>query len=334
MQDPSQPINAAAECGARVPDLVEEKVDSIEKLSRQWTMKEYLAYKERFAIRIEPQSAVVPKVSLDARAAQSLQTYLVETGYTAMRLGYLFGTVLPNKEVRVAAIWEPPQHGAPDHVALLEDPMTSPAAAHAMQVARALGLVRVGWLLTHRERAVPLTAGELLHAAQLMAVDGDASVTVTVVIKDDGSVAFEAFQCATVLAQLARKGYVEPKDGEDSVLALAASRKVFVDKKEVSEFDVHRVTVVVPIGSWDGPFTAGAFPIENRGVLEGQTVAQGLQLWVRAGKPLADFHFLLWLTQHLFTMDGEGAALVEAVKSQRKDEIDNWKMIVEQYAGL
>ncbi|KAL0841645.1 hypothetical protein ABMA28_015297 [Loxostege sticticalis] len=69
---------------------------------------------------------------------------------THQRLGYLYGQYEPHPDVplgiraRVAAIYEPPQTSSRDHVTLLPDPKEEVLE----ELARRLGLRRVGWLFT------------------------------------------------------------------------------------------------------------------------------------------------------------------------------------------
>ena len=105
-----------------------------------------------------------------------------------------------NAKVVVEAIYEPPQEADPEAAegfVILEDPDEE----NVENLAKMLGLQRVGWIVGHppREEGFQLSAAEIIMAAELQlesagGVEPTPFVTVRVTVDDDGNVVVEAFQ--------------------------------------------------------------------------------------------------------------------------------------------
>lgn len=248
-------------------------------------------------------------------------------------VGWLFGRV-EQSQVLVDAIYEPPQQNELAWVALLEDRHFNIVT----EMARHLDTTLVGWVFSHRARSPPLNPDECLFAADKQRTL-KFFTTVCSVLHEDGTVSFEAYQVSDVLCTLVDKKLVEVKDEKGS---LKTKKPVIVDKREVTEFDVHRIILPVPITQHSDRFII-SFPIENRFSTGPVNLSAFAAFWHgaaaerrRMSSIILDFHFLLFLVVNVFPLDSDGAALLQCVQNHASltdDDWETWKMILDGYAG-
>lgn len=329
-----------------------EAARDLKDIKKSWTMREYLAHRDKLAIKIDPQETPhCVRASVSHAAVDAFQQYIRQMQFRQMRFGWLYGRVLEDKSVMVEAIYEPVQIGKADGVSpdlADSDSDSSEEAARLESMAALLGLTRVGLVFTHRPRPVPLLASEALFAAEMQSKYDASFVTLVGVLKEDGLLSFEAYQASDKAVELVSQPSQPPMFSphkEDPCLVVA-SQKVVIDRKETQELDVHRILVAVPIVMHEGPFRV-AFPIENRADTEGLSSdpvrANNVLSAFLAGEQVAktpfgrlaaDFHFLLFVTKHFFPLDGDGAALCLAVAEGSTDSVEGFEMLLKSYAGL
>eukprot|EP00762_Andalucia_godoyi_P004567 ANDGO_05195.mRNA.1 NPL4-like protein len=302
----------------------------LNQIRRHWTMKEFIDFKEQFAIKVEPQKeSSVSKISFASQAANEFQAFIARNEYK-QRMGWLFGRVL-GREVFVDVIYEPPQQNSLSWVVLSDDPHFN----DVVQIASLLGMDLVGTVFSHRVRSPPLNNGECLFAASNQ-LQRKHFTTVCSVLHENASVSFEAYQVSDVLCSMVDQKIVEPSE---DVGVLKTKKPVVVDKREVSQFDVHRVILPVPISQHADSFRC-AFPVENRGVVNMNTFAAFWHGEMADGKKITsvirDFHLLLFLILNIFPIDSDGKALLGCLRDQEAladDDWMSWKMLLDGYAG-
>eukprot|EP01137_Pigoraptor_chileana_P006186 Opistho-2@50248 len=168
------------------------------------------------------------------------------------RLGYLYGKYAPHADVplgikaMVMAIYEPPQDTRADSLELLADPNEEAVD----QMAAALGLRRVGWIITDLEddgtgqgkvrykrhgESYFLTSAECIMAGDLQTKYPNAcalsrtgkfgSKFVSVIVSGhaDGGVGIEAYQVSNQCMALTRAGYLLPSRKDLSLGRIKAS---------------------------------------------------------------------------------------------------------------
>jgi hypothetical protein len=174
---------------------------------------------------------VASKLLVDSSAMDAFASRL-EAGQSVCAL--LFGRYdNGTRQVVAEALYQPdsPEPGAPYSVAAL----LGPDAARARKVAGYLGMVPVGWVLSHAPRQANLVGRDVLGAARLQAEAmeregreaGSGFVTLTVNVSSTG-VFVEAYQVSKQAVQMVADGLLREADqgagGEGGVMI--ASRSV------------------------------------------------------------------------------------------------------------
>ncbi|XP_008812661.3 NPL4-like protein [Phoenix dactylifera] len=295
-------------------------------------------------IRVSRQEAPhCTSASFDRDAAHAFQLYVAETlAFAVKRGGFLYGRVADGGAVAVDFIYEPPQQGTEETLALLRDPDEE---VHVEAIAAGLGMRRVGFVFTQavgRKRGTgeyTMSGREVLQAAEIQA-EGAIPEWVTAVVKlevaEDGAadVHFEAFQLSDTCVRLFKEGWFMTEFGEDDDPRLSRMKKdVVVGVKDVREVDNDFFLVPVKISDHQG-LLSSSFPIQNRIT----TVAlRSLKNHMDRTKHLpfvkriSDFHLLLLLSRFL-DVNADVPALAECVQRQATVP-EGYQLLIESLAA-
>lgn len=171
----------------------------------------------KFEFKIKRQEkAFCTKVSMEAENGNSFQSYMRVLGFAQCRMGYLYGYFQEeDNSVKVEAMYEPPQECSPTSFTILDDPH----AEKVEELAKILGLKKVGWIFAHppREEHFLFSQDEVVMAAvgQLEEAQGlkeTPFVTVRVSIDTEGQVHYDAFQVYQLMQLNYQEGGVIEKE--------------------------------------------------------------------------------------------------------------------------
>lgn len=209
-------------------------------------------------------------------------------------------------------------------------------------VAALLGMERVGWVVSHDgTRDYPLSAKEILRAAELQAKYGDHFVTLTCFHNERGETEYEAFQVSKQCVELWSKGILKPHDTDPELVV--TTKPVEIQRKRANEIEGLLLITNVAIAGYASTLRVG-YPIENRGPIEffpeyrrGRDVAKKYLLQdaskVKFYEKLSDFHFLLWLTDHL-DVKSDFPIICAAVREQDDELCQNYKFLINSLVGI
>ena len=194
-------------------------------------------------------------VSFDRDSAHAFQHYVNETlAFGVKRCGFMYGTVSETGKVEVDFIYEPPQQGTEENLAILRDP-DEEKLVEAIGIG--LGMRKVGFIFTQTisqdKKDYTMSNKEILQAAEFHAESG-LKEWVTAIVKlevnEDGGadVHFEAFQMSDNCVKLFKDGLFETEIAEDDDPKLSKMKKdVVVGVKDTREVDNDFFLVVVKI---------------------------------------------------------------------------------------
>uniref|UniRef100_A0A7S0T5S1 MPN domain-containing protein n=1 Tax=Erythrolobus madagascarensis TaxID=708628 RepID=A0A7S0T5S1_9RHOD len=272
--------------------------------------------------RIKPQeTARLAAASVDSKAANDFQAYLVTIAFSQHRIGYIYGTVDDENVAHCDVIYEPPQIGTADAYAVVEDEENGDdeggkesgekavgISKRADAVARGLGLVQVGMIFSAKPRKCILSAVDILTAAKLAVAEGARRpgaekefVIISVALAEDGQTLFEAFQLSDQCLEMFRAGaFLEAEKQKPNSGRVKVRDAVFVEGKETHAVHTEFFLMNVPIRGHDSRFRSGAFPVANRELRAQQQTDLVDALRAHNDKPfhekLADFHLLVFLS--------------------------------------
>lgn len=278
----------------------------------------------------------VPATSIDRKAAQTFNEFLVGTQFTHQRCGVLYGRVIEGSGTRADVIYEPPQVGSEDGFMLLDDP----ALAQVDKLAELLGLERVGVILSRprKNKPVPLTGSELRSAltvqGSLPARLRKGFVVVTTMPDSKNNLAFEAYQLSDQVSKMFREGIVATEQTNQA--SLITTSPVLVEASETTTPDAHFFVCPIAIMDHVGQFRMG-FPIENRPLPQDHSaLGQSLRSTKNLPFPqrVCDFHLLLYLASKHLDMETDIPPLCKAIVDRDDKACDGFKLIIESIAGI
>jgi len=317
-----------------------------------WTLNEFVAMDSQFVFKIKRQEkAFCSQVSLDSPSIQNFQSYLQRFQFARKRFAFLYGKYDTSddsgaKKTIVEAIYEPPQEpdsDAAEGFEQLEDPLEDKVD----EIARLLGLQKVGWIFGHppREDGIVLTAAEVIMAAelQLEAADGPEEtpfVTIKVGQDKDGNVGVEAFQvsqqCMAMVAEEALEISTNP-----GVCAINETFTAIQEGKESKTIDNNFFLTVVPIVQHTSEVFVSQFPRVNRDLddrvaskdeMKRQLSKSGTSGWTFIDL-LSDFNLLIYMTQFL-DINADYPKICQSVTDRDVPLDDGYKIIIASMAGL
>lgn len=307
---------------------------------RKMTMDDLIARQIRVSRQETPHCSAA---SFDRDTAHAFQLYVAETlAFAIKRGGFLYGHVSDDGAVAVDFIYEPPQQGTEEALALLRDPDEE---ALVEAIAAGLGMRRVGFIFTQAvgrkggTGEYTMSGREVLQAAELQA-EGGIPEWVTAIVKlevgEDGAadVHFEAFQMSDTCVRLFKEGWFVTEFGEDDDPRLSRMKKeVVVGAKDVREVDNDFFLVPVKISDHQGSLSTG-FPIENRittVTLKALKNHLDRTKHLPFAKRISDFHFLLLLSRFL-DVNADVPALAECVQRQATVP-EGYQLLIESLAA-
>jgi len=315
--------------------------------------------------RIERQENPVAKsVSFDRYAVNAFQSYVANAiAFSIKRGGILYGTVGEEGAVSVEAIWEPPQQGAIETLAMERGIITdgnddittrisrsNSEQQYADQIAQGLGLKKVGWIFNQAmgsDRDYIFNSEELRDMAAIQGEMGQHAVTAVVVNLpgeeegDPPEVHVEAFQVSQQCVKLYQNGWVQDQAEPTGTTLLRNPKEpknempVILNSKDVGEVDNDFFLVPVPIMDHEGPLQS-SFPVENR-LFPGQNATemkQHIQSCRSKGvNYMSDFHFLLYLAKQANFGESDLEVILGCVKSNAPVP-EGYQIIMDSMAGL
>lgn len=316
-------------------------------MKMHWTLNEFVALDDQYTFKMTRQPEAFSKgVTLDSPSVGDFQTYLRRFDFSRHRMGYLYGTFLEDNTVQVETIYEPPQQPDPtaaEGFVLLDDPQEETVE----QLARLLGLQKVGWIFGHppREEGFVMSAAEIIMAAEFQleasgGIEETPFVTVKVTVGDDGNTSVETFQvskqCMEMVAEEALE--VGPNPGfcvvNDTFTAIQ-------EGKESKTVENNFFLTVVPIVQHTSELFVSQFPKHNRDhddrtpshdELKKQLTRSGSAGWTFV-ELLADFHLLLYLCQFL-DISTDMPKICDSVKNRDVPLTEGYKLIIGSMAGI
>ena len=356
---------------------------ALRDMKMAWTLQEFTAMNDKYDFKIKRQdSSFVGKggLHLESSAVNDFQSYLRRFQFQQQRFGYLYGKfvddedeevkeekkddkvtregwgarmpemedkkVPKNAKVVVEAIYEPPQEADPESAegfVILDDPNEE----NVENLAKMLGLQRVGWIVGHppREEGFQLSAAEVIMAAELQlesagGIEPTPFVTVRVTVDDDGNVVVEAFQvslqCMEMVAEEALD--VGPNPGfcyvNDTFTAIQ-------EGKASATVENNFFLTLVPIHGYQSDMFVTQFPFVNRPFddrqqthdeMKRQLTKSGQAGWTFIDL-LSDFALLLYLCKFL-DVSQDMPKICESVKDREVLLDDGYKIIITSLAGM
>jgi len=317
-----------------------------------WTLNEFVAMDSQFVFKIKRQEqAVCLQVSLDSPGIQNFQSYLQRFQFARKRFAFLYGKYEASddseaKKTIVEAIYEPPQEpdsDAAEGFAQLEDPLEDKVE----EIAKLLGLQKVGWIFGHppRNDGTVLTAAEVIMAAELQleaagGLEEIPFVTIKVGQGKDGNVGVEAFQvsqqCMAMVAEEALEIATNP-----GVCQINETFTAIQEGKESKTIDNNFFLTVVPIVQHTSEVFVSQFPRVNRDLddrmpskdeMKRQLSKSGSSGWTFIDL-LSDFNLLIYMTKFL-DISSDFPKICQSVTDRDVPLDDGYKIIIASVAGL
>ncbi len=222
----------------------------------------YLRYLSKQTPHIKRQaSGRIKTVHISEHAASVFNGGLATFEYHQHRIGFLYGR-FEGDEVIVETVYEPAQEFSQETgIQLTNDIYFRRVEA----LAAFLGLTWVGWIVSHKattEEESPLTATEVVQAAQWQLERDTRFVTVVVSVDEQHQLEFDAFQVSDQACKLARKGYFAEQD-RTKRFEVQTTKDVDIMAEYVRSIGTPYLTVPIGISQFDGKFS-GSFPVVNR----------------------------------------------------------------------
>jgi len=259
--------------------------------------------------------------------------------------------------VVVEAIYEPPQEGTDKSFSLLEDPREAAVDA----VANSLGLVRVGFIVSHPPSTdFVLNSTEICVGAEqsLEATQGEREspfVVVRVTLNEEGNVIFEPYTLTPTCLDMVAEGAIEPMIDNPSHCSVVSPFQAIVEAKEAHVIDNDFFIKSVPIVNHDSKVAGptNSFPRFNRSLTEAPSntaLKNALKGIGRNPSPadlaraLSDFHLLVylsevinpgsgledickWVAKFAFAENSDGTGTLEPLQ-------EGYKMLIMNMAGF
>ncbi|KAL9191143.1 hypothetical protein ACHAXT_000849 [Thalassiosira profunda] len=359
---------------------------ALRDMKMAWTLAEFTAMDDQYNFKIKRQEESFVGgggVHLEGAAVNDFQSYLRRFQFQQQRFGYLYGRFVEEKEeddkmeedeeekkpaisggwgarmpeeekkttkknakVVVEAIYEPPQEADPEAAegfVILEDAEEE----NVENLAKMLGLQRVGWIVGHppREEGFQLSAAEIIMAAELQlesagGVEPTPFVTVRVTVDDDGNVVVEAFQvslqCMEMVAEEALD--IGPNPGfcyvNDSFTAIQ-------EGKPSATVENNFFLTLVPINAYQSDTFVSTFPRANRAYddrmqthdeMKKQLSKSGQSGWTFEDL-LSDFALLLYLCKFL-DVNSDMPKICQSVRDREVPLDDGYKILIKSMAGM
>ncbi|KAL7531492.1 hypothetical protein ACHAXR_004076 [Thalassiosira sp. AJA248-18] len=359
---------------------------ALRDMKMAWTLQEFTAMDDKYNFKIKRQDASFVGsggVHLESSAVNDFQSYLRRFQFQQQRFGYLYGRFVDeedeegetekmeeekpatstsgwglrmpeseekkekkNAKVIVEAIYEPPQEAdaeAAEGFVMLEDPNEE----NVENLAKMLGLQRVGWIVGHppREEGFQLSAAEVIMAAELQlesagGIEPTPFVTIRVTVGDDGNVAVEAFQvslqCMEMVAEEALD--VGPNPG---FCYVNETFTAIQEGKPSTTVENNFFLTVVPINGYQSDMFVSLFPRANRAYddraqthdeMKRQLSKSGQSGWTFIDL-LSDFALLLYLCKFL-DVKTDMPKICQSVKDREVPLDDGYKIIISSMAGI
>lgn len=355
---------------------------ALRDMKMAWTLQEFTAMDDKYNFKIKRQdSSFVGSggLHLESSAVNDFQSYLRRFQFQQQRFGYLYGKFIDeeddepekkeeekytregwgarmpetgekkikkNAKVIVEAIYEPPQEADPEAAegfVMLEDPNEE----NVENLAKMLGLQRVGWIVGHppREEGFQLSAAEVIMAAELQlesagGIEPTPFVTVRVTVDDDGNVVVEAFQvslqCMEMVAEEALD--VGPNPG---FCYINETFTAIQEGKPSPTVENNFFLTLVPINGYQSDMFVSMFPRANRAYddklqthdeMKRQLSKSGQSGWTFIDL-LSDFALLLYLCKFL-DVKTDIPKICASVKDRDVPLDDGYKIIITSMAGM
>lgn len=355
---------------------------ALRDMKMAWTLQEFTAMNDKYDFKIQRQDASFVGsggVHLESSAVNDFQSYLRRFQFQQQRFGYLYGRFVdeeepeeeekePEKNTRagwgarmpeseektkknakviVEAIYEPPQEAdaeAAEGFVMLEDPNEE----NVENLAKMLGLQRVGWIVGHppREEGFQLSSAEVIMAAELQlesagGVEPTPFVTIRVTVDDDGNVVVEAFQVSSQCMEMVAEEALDvgPNPG---FCYVNETFTAIQEGKPSATVENNFFLTLVPINAYQSDMFVSMFPRANRAFDDrAQTHDEMKRQLSKSGQAgwtfidlLSDFALLLYLCKFL-DVKTDMPKICQSVKDRENVPLDDgYKIIITSMAGM
>jgi len=318
-----------------------------------WTLNEFIAMDSQFVFKMKRQEkSICSQVSLDSPSIANFQSYLQRFQFARKRFAFLYGKYEESdensgqKKTIVEAIYEPPQNPDSD-AAEGFDQLEDPLEEKVEEIAKSLGLKKVGWIFGHppREDGLVFSAAEVIMAAELQletagGVEETPFVTVKVAKGKDGTVGVEAFQVSQQCMAMAAEEALEIGTNP-GVCQVNETFTAMQEGKESKTIDNNFFLTVVPIVQHTSEVFVSQFPRINRDLddrmpskdeMKRQLSKSGTSGWNFIDL-LSDFNLLIYLTKFL-DITTDFPKICKSITDRNIPLDDGYKIIIASMAGM
>jgi len=279
----------------------------LRSMKMAWTLNEFISLDEQYQYKIKAQAqGFCTKADMNVTAIEDFKQYMTSYDYRKIRIGYLYGTFESDNSAKIVCIYEPPQDTTDTSFELLEDSKAETVEA----LANMLGLVKVGWILSHppREKGFFFSGAEIIFAAEqsLEAANGvndTPFVNIRVTVDETNNVVVDATQ-----------------------------------GKAATEVDTTFFVINTPITSFESDVLSCMFPKCNREReptfqdLKTQISKEGQKGW-KLIDLLADFHLLLFLSNFL-SIHEDIPQICRSIMHREIPLDEGHVLLIRSYAGM
>jgi nuclear protein localization family protein 4 len=302
-------------------------------------------------VRVKWQPARTAKVLIDHTAANIFQTFILQREWKLQRMGILYGTYdAAAQVVSVHCIYEGEQHGDEHTVTATEDARE----ARVDKLAELLGLRRVGVIMSHPPRDMTemvLSGRELLYLAREQSRFGDECVLITIAPNPDTmQIDAQAWQGTRQCVNLFQLGFLA--EHEDDIRYISSTQPLEIAQEDVDARGKKSCVIRAPATAVDTQWMTAYCAVES---FASPVVGN---LFVRTGRPgaepvafthlrtymsdakrkhlpfverIADFHVLIFLMEHVFSLRDDVPALARAVVAKDARAAEGFEHILAEH---
>jgi nuclear protein localization protein 4 homolog len=266
-------------------------------------------------------------IQIDMAAGQVYRDYIFnDLIFEVPHIGVLYGTV--NVHTQIHVIYEPLQEPTDACVRLSagwEEEIKS-----ADEICRALGLERMGMIISRAENECTITTNELLLIATLCPTTQPAFLFLVLSVGESGDASVEAFEVTRPFFELVRTSSLSTTV---KASVTHCSKELYVDRSYTHEIDNDYFILPMGIDSFEG-YLSVLFPVENR---KKKLTSDDLKSFLLQHRQLpllltlSDFHVLLYISKLIGI---ETATEIAILVSQRQNIPDGYEMLLHSIVGL
>lgn len=321
----------------------------VDASKRQFTGSELMAAID--AVRIRWQPSRTQLVKADSTSLNIFQSFVYGLNWKMQRYGILYGTYDEvTRAVSVHSVYEPEQIGSETSFTMQPDAREE----RVNEIARLLGLKRVGCICTHPPRdeaTVTLSGQELLLCAKEQSRFGDHCILITMGPNvETGHINAQCWQASEQCVQYFRMGILS-EDPEDirhvrSSIALEIAQedtdksghKKCVIKESSCVLDTRWMTSYIAVEPFTSNVVGNSFIRISRPGNAPPTFAN-LRNFIQDSRrnrlkfveQIADFHVLVFLAERAFSVKSDMPIITEAILAKDSQSIAAYEEMIREY---